>query len=118
MLNIDSLAGAEVLGDVVAKRDGAGEDSPQKRNREGLPGWVVTVIIPKMGGRLTDSQRVTVWSEKRPKVADGDRVNFGGIAVGAYSAGGNAGLYVWANSVEIADDVDREIDSILGDLSE
>lgn len=90
--------GVEVMGDIALKTVSR-EDQSQKKNQDGLPGWVVTVLVPE-GRKITD-YKVTVWNASRPMVADTDKVIFSGLNVGAYQSGNSANLYFHAANCEI-----------------
>lgn len=85
--------GVEVYGDVAIKTVSR-EDQSQKTNADGVPGWVVAVLVKE--GRKINEHRVTVWSAKRPAVADTDIITFTDLAVGAYVSNGQANLYFHA----------------------
>lgn len=113
MVNVGALAtGVEVSTATAIKRDGRDEEAPQKK-ADGVPGWTLGVAVPR--GRFIEEQRVTVWSEKRPDFAEGERVRFLDLAVGAYSAGSGANVYIHAGGVELADlDADALVDEVMG----
>lgn len=113
MVNVEALAtGVEVYGDVAAKMDGRDkETATQKKNADGVLGWSVSVLVNNQ--RLTTDQRLTLWSEKRPELADGDYVRFTGLACGAYSGRAGAACYVWASGYERVDDDD--VDALVED---
>lgn len=87
-------AGVEVYGDVAIKTVSR-EDQSQKKNADGVPGWVVAVLVKE--GRKINEHRVTVWSAKRPAVADTDVIVFTDLAVGAYVSNGQGNLYFHAS---------------------
>lgn len=87
-------AGVEVYGDVAIKTVSR-EDQSQKKNAAGLPGWVVSVLVQE--GRLINQYNVTVWSAKRPAVADTDVIVFTDLSVGAYVTNGQGNLYFHAS---------------------
>lgn len=87
-------AGVEVYGDVAIKTVSR-EDQSQKKNAAGLPGWVVSVLVKE--DRKINEHRVTVWSAKRPAVADTDVIVFTDLSVGAYVTNGQGNLYFHAS---------------------
>lgn len=109
MVDVSALAsGVEIYGDPTAKKDGRDEDATQKKSADGVPGWSVSVLVNR--GRLREEQRLTLWSEKRPELADGDYARFTGLACGAYSGRAGAACYVWASGYERVDDVDALVE--------
>lgn len=93
--------GVEVIGDVQMKMVSR-EDQTQKKNTAGVKGWVVPVLVQE--GRLINQYNVTVWQDKRPSVADTDKVVFSDLSVGAYAGNAGAALYFHAGGVELSVD--------------
>lgn len=93
--------GVEVIGDVQMKMVSR-EDQTQKKNTAGVKGWVVPVLVQE--GRLINQYNVTVWNDKRPAVADTDKVVFENLSVGAYAGNSGAALYFHADAVTLSVD--------------
>lgn len=87
--------GVEIYGEVSPKMD---SDGVQKVTSDGIPQWVISVIVPM--GRLSTEQRVTVVNSTTPDISDGDKVQFVDLHVGSYSTGASSGLYLWATTIQ------------------
>ena len=95
-LSLDGLEKVEVYGAVTAKKT---PSEKQKKNRDGVPGWVVRVLVSRDAGRVTEPVNVTVWCPAEPDVADGDIVSFSGLTVGCFLNGNRPDLYIHADGV-------------------
>lgn len=92
-----------VDGEVTAKTD---REQVQKKTEDGTPQWTVEVVMPN--GRGSISQRVTINSDRRPELVDGDIVVFEGLVAGAFADGRNAVLYFSADGVRKLGHMDDE----------
>ena len=95
-LDVTALQGAELYGEIDEKADRNG----QQKEKHGLLGWRLQLLVTSEDGRVSRPVPVTVWAKRRPNVYDGDSVRFARIVCGAYTMGASAQVYVHAWGAE------------------
>lgn len=112
MLSLEQMESSIIVMDAAEPKKNY-ETKDQKKNRDGVPGWTLPVVL-RESILVVHAFSVTIWSASMPVCAANDVVRLVGGQVGSFATanGKSSALFVQATGVEVI----GKFDETTGDI--